>query len=375
MSGRLQRARRCLAVGSVVLGLSVGASAGPASRTDEESARRLAAAAWAEWSAMSASARSASSASGLGSAVWTLRRRTADRDTLISMAVAVEQGDESCLCGKATPSAADLERQGLLLAEAVLLWHLAGDAASVRHTTQRLRNVVYRAADAPYAPRLWTLHLRLLALTGGDRREEQRADPAGYGDLAIREAAGLAEPLRSRYLRAAAAWDALPAPARRVMLDGCEVPAADEPALPLPAPAAPAATVSPAGGLRDDVRRLVRRFQLGELSAVSDELSAPPTERAAWLAMQLGRAVVAEARAAGPDAMSSGSDAIGATELVERIFRLAHRLPPGELRVALVAGAGLNWHGAEDHAAIESLWHLPASVASSGLAEGPPSTR
>ncbi|MFN4241787.1 MAG: hypothetical protein ACK4PI_00965 [Tepidisphaerales bacterium] len=302
----------------------------------DDIARRLAEAAWAEWSALSAEVRSGPEATGLGSAVWNLRRRTADRDTLMSMAVAVEQGEESCLCGKTSPTAADLERQGLLIAEAVLLWHLAENADGVRHNTQRLRNVTYKAADAPYAPLLWTALLRLTALTGGDHRADDAAEPRGYGALAVREAAVLPEPMRSAYLAAAARWPGLPEEARTALLAACEPP---RPAtgLTADATASPAADGAPAtGGLGALADQLSEHLAAGRTQAVADALGRMERRQAVWLAMQVGRRAAVRGAA-------------------EKLETAASALPAGLTRVALRAGAGLELTRSSPRAVVESL--------------------
>lgn len=340
---------------ATAVGMSAGeAGASPGRPVAEEHAvregvgRRLAEAAWAEWSSLPAEVRSGPEATGLGSAVWNLRRRTADRDTLMSMAVAVEQGEESCLCGKTAPTAADLERQGLLIAEAVLLWHLAENADGVRHNTQRLRNVTYKAADAPYAPLLWTALLRLTALTGGDHRADDGADPSGYGALAVREAAGLPEPTRSTYLAAAARWPALPATARAALLAACEPPRPAEPERPaIEAPSTAGGGLPATGGLGALADQLSEQLAAGRTQAVADALTRVERQQAVWLAMQVGRRAVRRV----PD-----------TQL-ERLDAAASALPAGLTRVALRAGAGLELTRSSPRAVAESLLMDVADVA------------
>lgn len=131
----------------------------------------LVARAWAEWAACGQGCKGES---GLGAELWKLRRRLADRDTLISMAVAVEQGEDACergeeaceqgedacLCGKTNPTATDVERQGLLIADAlpkgpvrIALPVGAGQRLTHDHPRSRYEHLLLvRLATAPRPP-------------------------------------------------------------------------------------------------------------------------------------------------------------------------------------------------------------------------------
>lgn len=296
----------------------------------------LVARAWAEWSACGENCKGES---GLGAELWNLRRRLADRDTLISMAVAVEQGEEACLCGKTNPTATDVERQGLLIAEAILLWHLADNAEGVRHNTQRLRNVVARSAGQPYEPALTAVLLRLVALTGGDARPEDTANPDGYGPQAVREAAILIEPARSVALTAAARSAALPEPARQALYAATEPPSPDE-------PTPPPASISlppnhPITARLDPLLALVHSPE-----ALARSLAALPAEQHVWTAQQIGRRL--------PNVLRDARDILG----------VADALPQGPVRIALLVGAAQSLTHAHPRARYEDLLLVRPATAS-----------
>lgn len=151
-------------------------------------------------------------ARGVSADVWTLRRRVATRDQLVAMAVQAEQGDEACLCGKTSPTTPEVERQARLLAEAGLLYHLAGDDASAGRSLALLRNAAHKSSQRPVdnAPVdnavVWQLHVRLAVLLGG-------------ADAGVRESAAIADrTTRLAALAGATRTAGLPTPDRRAIL-------------------------------------------------------------------------------------------------------------------------------------------------------------
>lgn len=295
---------------------------------------------------------------GLAAEVWNLRKRVASPDDLRSMAVQVEQGEESCLCGKTNPTATEVEKQGILIAEAVLLWHLAGDTEGVRYNTQRLRNVVAKVAGKPDEPGLMELLVRVIALAG----EGKPPSKDGFGDLAVREVAGIKpESMRVRVLLGAATSTGLETDARRKLLTAAAEgwallpksdrsdlgirlagelrrngldplataviseldPASRQRVQPAATPATPtgtpvlAASREGIAGVANSVADLVRRGAAPKDIAAA--IAAAPAEARVWVASHAGEL--------------SGADAA-------RAGAIAQALPSGPIRVSWLAGVG-----------------------------------
>lgn len=215
--------------------------------------------------------------------VWILRRRLGSPADLSAMAVQAEQGDEACLCGKVTPTTPEVERQARLLAEASLLFHLAGEKADAARNLARLRNVGHKApADAA----VWQLLLRVSLLLDGP-------------NAALRDSGSAASPALRAHALTVAADSAAIAPDRRaavlryVLTEVSQSPAAHE------GLAAPLAMALHRVGLSADARsllplvpeasreRLASRLSAGDVPA---KAAAPAEARAAATALRDGRA-------------------------------------------------------------------------------------
>jgi len=306
---------------------------------------------------------------GLSAEVWNLRKRVATTEDLRSMAVQVEQGEESCLCGKTSPTATEVEKQGVLLAEAILLWHLAGDTDGVRYNTQRLRNVVAQVAGKPEEPGLMELLVRAVAIAGGESAKPGKVPDSGkrYGEIALWEVAGVkpdamrvgvligaagsggveTEARRILLRDAAKSWAALPTevraekPGMAIRLAGELAEVGLEPELAallatLPdairlkattsverarSKSSPVAPVAAASGGLAEVAEGAATLAKGAAPAkdVAAKLSATPPEARVWVAMR-------------------AAERSGAT--ATRALEIAAALPAGPIRVAWLAGAG-----------------------------------
>lgn len=164
-----------------------------------------------------------------GADVWLVRKRLASKEELLSMAVQVEQGDEACLCGRSGPAVIAVEREAMLLTEAVLLFHLGGDPAAAELNLDRLRTV-YRKTPANLS--VAELLIRAIAMMKGP--EASIAEMVGLGEAArihLLTSATLSRSLKLEtkgpMLREAlTAWEGFAgeekAPLARTLLEGLE---------------------------------------------------------------------------------------------------------------------------------------------------------